>query len=322
MTNKILGVICCLMLVFGVIFITNDYYFRRPVKYVAAANINNVSKSYNLVSPGINFPTKNKDSAGIDINAQSALLIDADTMYPLFAQNETEKVPIASLTKIAGALVVLEDYSDNLNDIVTVPVQATGVTGDKIGLRAGEKISVKDLVNGLLIMSGNDAAHTLSDYFGGREEFVSEMNAKVAKIGLVNTKFFDPAGLDDEGYSSARDLAILTNYALKNKQFAEIVKTPQTSISSENGNITHLLKNSNRLLLSGDNSFLPEAIGIKTGFTTPAGHVMISAAKKDNHTLICVILHTDEHSITASAKESKKLLQWGLSNWSWQKTNL
>lgn len=251
------------------------------------------------------------------ILAKSVYLIDVDSFLPMYAKNETERLPIASTTKIATAIVVLENYRDRLNDVVTITPAMINVEETTIKLRAGEKITVENLLNGLLINSGNDAAFALSQYFGGTKSFVAQMNNKVAQIGLTDTQYFDPAGLNDEGHSTARDLAILGAYALRNPKFAEIVRGSDKIITSIDGRVQHDLKMSNRLLQPDDASYFPSAIGIKTGFTYAAGHVLVSAATQNNHTILAVVLNTNEETIYASAKESKKLLEWGFANWTW-----
>lgn len=263
------------------------------------------------------MPRQNNDSPDPQILAKAVYLIDVDTAFPLFSKNENEKMPIASTTKIATALVVLENHGDKLNDIVTITSKMITVEGSDIQLRPGEKITVENLLNGLLIMSGNDTAYSLAEYFGGKDKFVAEMNNKVAQIGLRDTAYFDPAGLDDQGHSTARDLAILGAYALRNPKFAEIVRTPEKDIASVDGRLIHKLTSSNHMLLNDDPYYFPPTIGIKTGFTYAAGHVLVSAAEKDGHKILAVVLDTNEDTIFASAKESRKLLEWGFANWGW-----
>lgn len=270
--------------------------------------------------PGLELavkPERNTNSSDPEILAKAFYLIDVDTALPLFNKNANEKMPIASTTKIASALVVLENYPEQLDDIVTITYKMIAVEGSDIQLRPGERITVKNLLNGLLIMSGNDTAYSLAEYFGGKDKFVAEMNNKVAQIGLRETQYFDPAGLDDRGYSTACDLAILGAYALRNQKFAEIVRTTKKTISSVDGRLTHELTSSNHMLLTDDPYYFPSTIGIKTGFTYAAGHVLVSAAEKDNHKILAVVLNTNEDTIYASAKESRKLLEWGFNNWAW-----
>lgn len=263
------------------------------------------------------LPSKSASYTNPIVNAKANLLMDLDSAYILHEDKASEQVPIASTTKIATALVVLENYPDRLNDKVLITAKMINVDGSDIQLRPGEEITVENLLKGLLIMSGNDTAYSLATYFGGKESFVNEMNEKVKQIGANNTRYKDPAGLDDEGYSTAHDLAIIAGYALRNPKFREIVKTPSEDVYSINGLVKHELKNSNRMLRDDEAYFYPYAIGIKTGFTYAAGHVLVSAAQKDGHTLLSVILNTYENTNVASAKESKRYLEWGFNNWVW-----
>lgn len=281
---------------------------------IAGTNINLPTPDRNaLVKP----PKKTSDFTDPQIYAKSVILVDIPSSYEMYSQNPDEKIPIASTVKIMTALVVLENHSDRLNDIVTITYPMIAVEGSDIQLKIGEKISVNNLLKGLLIMSGNDTAYAITTYFGGKDNFVREMNDKARYLGLENTKYQDPSGLDDKGYSTARDLAHLASYALRNQTFRDIVKTPEAVIASTDGTIIHELKNSNRMLRQEEQFYYPYAIGIKTGFTNDAGHCLISAAEKDGHQILAVILNTNENSLVASAKESKKLLEWGFANWTW-----
>ena len=262
-------------------------------------------------------PVKSTTYSDPYINAKAVFLIDAASAYVLYEKNFELKVPIASTTKIMTATVVLDNYADRLDDVVTITPPMVNVEGSDIQLSVGEKIKVRDLLKGLLIMSGNDTAYALALHFGGKEAFVKEMNDKAVFLGLSSTYYQCPAGLDDEGYSNARDLAMLTSYALKNPMFNQIVKTSETTITSVDGKFTHELKNSNRLVRIDEASYLPFAIGVKTGFTNAAGHCLVSSAVENNHQIIGIVLNTNENTITASAKESKKLLEWGYANWNW-----
>jgi len=262
-------------------------------------------------------PQKRADAVSPQINAKAFYLMDGNNFYPLLGKNENDILPVASTTKMATALVVMENYSKKLNDTVVINSQMVNVVETRIRLLTGEKISIESLLEGLLINSGNDAAYSLAIYLGGLDSFVAEMNAKVKNIGLKKTEFYDPAGLDDRGHSSAKELAVLGAYVLKSKKIAEIVKIPEKTIYSVYGRYAHELINSNRLVKPGETLYLPYAIGVKTGFTYEAGHVLVSAAEKDGHKLIAVVLNTFKDSKPASAEESRKLLEWGFNNWTW-----
>lgn len=314
--SKLLWIICVILFIVLVyvvygsfdsakLFTVNSKLLTNQV--LPIININEIAKP----------PLKTSEQSDPKIYAKSAILIDNATHKILYEQNPDEKVPIASTTKIMTALVVLEDYSDKLNDEVTITKEMISVEGSDIQLRTGEKITVDSLLKGLLIYSGNDAAYSLAIYLDGKEKFVEKMNQKANYLGLKNTFYKDPAGLSEEGYSTAKDLSILSSYALRNKDFAKIVSTPNIVIASVDGKLVHDLKNSNRMLRSEEQYYYPFAIGIKTGFTNEAGHCLIGAARNNGRDIISVVLNTQENTLVASAKESKKLLEWGFANYNW-----
>lgn len=316
MTTKILWAICgtLALVLIGQLILASGFVSADTRQKIAGTKVNLPEPEKKaLVSP----PKKNSGAGEPQILAKSVILMDVESSYVMYAKNTQEKVPVASTTKIMTALVVLENHSDKLQDIVTVTYPMTAVEGSDIDLKPGEKMTVENLLKGLLIRSGNDTAYSLAAYFGGKDNFVLEMNKKVRDLGLANTQFKDPAGLDDEGLSTAHDLAFLAAYAMRNTTFQEIVKTPKTTITSADGTISHELESSNRMLRVEEQFFFPFTVGIKTGFTDAAGHCLVSAAQKDGHTLVGVILNTNENTLVASAKESKKILEWGFANWTW-----
>ncbi|MCL5407594.1 MAG: D-alanyl-D-alanine carboxypeptidase [Patescibacteria group bacterium] len=316
MNSKTLWTICFLLTFILVIVIGQGIYTsgKSTNRSVAGAKseLPQIDEK-SLVKP----PQKKSDIKDPNINSKAAILIDEASFKILYQKDSDLKVPIASTTKIMTSLVVLEDYPDKMKDAVTLTREMINVEGSDAQLRPGEKISVENLLKGLLIVSGNDAAYSLASYLGGKDQFVQKMNSKAQFLGLKNTSYKDPAGLNDEGYSSAHDLAVIGTYALRNKTFADIVKTPETTVVSNDGLILHEFKSSNRMLRTEEQFYYPFTIGIKTGFTPEAGHCLVSAAQKDGHRLIAVILNTNENTLTASAKESRKLLDWGFNSWTW-----
>ena len=205
--------------------------------------------------------------------------MDADTGSVLFEQNADERALIASTTKIMTALTVLELCDPD--ETVTIPAEATGIEGTSIYLTAGEELTVRELLYGLLLNSGNDAAVALALHAGGSvSAFVAEMNERAEALGLTQTHFENPNGLDGERhYSTARDMANLTAKALKNPIFSEIVATKTYTVGKR------CFQNHNRLLWT-----LNGAIGVKTGYTLAAGRTLVSAAQRDGRTLIAVTL--------------------------------
>lgn len=205
--------------------------------------------------------------------------MDADTGAVLFAQNEDAKSLIASTTKIMTAVVVLEHCDPD--KLFEIPQEATGIEGSSMYLKSGETLSVRDLLYGLMLHSGNDAAVALALACSDSvEEFVALMNLQAQKLSLQNTHFENPNGLDGETHhSSASDLAKLTQYALKNEEFKKIVSTKNIQIG------TRRLTNHNRLLWMVDG-----AVGVKTGYTRAAGRILVSAAERNGRTLIAVTI--------------------------------
>lgn len=315
MTGKILWTIC---LMFFLIFLGQIFLHYRSTTQssgrVAGINVDLPE----IKNEPLTIPPEPIANSTPNIYAKAAILIDVPSAYVMYEDNADTRVPMASTTKVMTAMVVLENYPEKLKDIITITYPMIAVEGSDIELTTGENITVENLLKGLLIKSGNDTANAIAVYFGGKDSFVKEMNEKTKLLGLNNTQFNDPAGLDDSGYSTARELAYLSAYAMRNQTFKEIVQTPLTSISSADGTITHELKSSNRMLRSEEEFYYPFAVGIKTGFTNEAGHCLIAAAEKDNRLILSVILNTHENTLTASAKESRKLLEWGFANWNWK----
>ncbi len=214
------------------------------------------------------------------VSAQCAILIDADSGAVLLSQNADKRSLIASTTKIMTAVVVLEHCPLDME--YTVPAQATQIEGSSIYLKAGETITVRDLLYGMMLHSGNDAAVALALACSDSvPEFVALMNLKAQQLGLKNTHFENPNGLDGENhYSTAADLALLTRYALNIDAFRQIVSTKSICIGQR------ALKNHNRLLWSVEG-----AIGVKTGYTKAAGRVLVSAAERNGRRLIAVTIN-------------------------------
>lgn len=227
-----------------------------------------------------------KASISVGSSAGSAFVFDADSGRVFYEKNADAKRAMASTTKIATAITVIENCKD-LDAIVKVDKRAIGIEGTSIYLREGEELSVRDLLYGLMLRSGNDSAVALAIYIGGDiENFCKLMNETALHAGAENTNFTNPHGLDNQDhYTTARDLAKITAYALNNKDFAQIVSTKNIKIpSSEEG--TRFLANKNRLLNS-----LEGCIGVKTGFTTKAGRCLVSAVERNGLRVVCVVLN-------------------------------
>lgn len=238
-----------------------------------------------------------------NIRARSAVLIDASNGEILYAKNESEKLPMASTTKIMTALLALE-YGD-LEEIVTVDNSASGVEGSSMFLGKGEKISLENLLYGLMLWSGNDAAKAIAIHIAGSvESFVSMMNAKAKELGALHTNFVNPNGLPAENhYTTANDLACIAYHAMKNPMFAQIVSTKSRKIPWERHEYDRVLTNHNKLLTRYD-----DCTGIKTGFTKAAGKCLVSSATRDGVNLICVVLNSPD-----MYNECAQMLDYGFS---------
>lgn len=321
MKNKIFFIII-VVLVVGIAAVQYQLAIIRHnnASVVATANNgivksikNNDSHLTNDTPKLLQVPQKKAGANDPRILAKNYILMDVATAYPLVEKDAQMQVPIASTTKIMTAIITLENYK--LDDVVEISRNAATQIGSDINLRTGEKLSVRSLLYALLVQSGNDAAMALAENMqGGKDAFVQKMNDKAEYLGLKNTKFKDPAGLDDSGYSSAFDLAFITALAMRNSQFKEIVKTTEIAINSVDGKFSHPLETSNRLIKPDEPLYYSLAYGVKTGYTPGAGHCLVSYANKGDNEIVGVILNTAASTNDASAKESKKLLDWGFTN--------
>lgn len=217
-------------------------------------------------------------AAAPDISAKAAILMFSDGKA-LYERNADARMLIASTTKIMSALVVLDNCDPA--EIVKITAKSEAVEGSSMYLKAGEELTVQELLYGMLMASGNDAAHALALHTAdGIEAFAELMNKKAAELGLKNTSFRNPHGLDQDGhYSTAADLAAIAAAALENELFCEIVATKSKVVAGRS------LTNHNRLLWSYNG-----ARGVKTGYTMAAGRTLVSCAERDGMELICVTL--------------------------------
>lgn len=237
----------------------------------------------------------------ISTHAQAAALIDVGSGRILYSYHGDERLLIASLTKIMTAIVAIEN--GNLEDIVKVSRSAVGKEGSSIYLKEGQEMSLHHLLYGLMLRSGNDAATAIAEHVGGSQQgFVFMMNAKAAELGLMNTSFRNPHGLDMEGhYSSAEDLAKLTAYALKNPTFREIVSTKVKRVPNPGGKWDYVWYNKNKML-----SLYEGADGVKTGYTKAAGRGLVSSATRDGRQLAVVTINDGSDWL-----DHAQLLDWG-----------
>ena len=220
----------------------------------------------------------------LSLSAQSAVLIDARDGKILYEKDADTPRPMASTTKIMTAIVAIEN--GDVNEIIEITDEAVGVEGSSIYLQKGEKMTLLELLYALLLQSANDAAVAIAVGIGGSVEgFARMMNEKAIELGLTSTHFENPNGLDADGHvTTARELALLTAYALKNPTFAEIVSTYKRKISGPDGGV-RLVVNHNKLLNMYDG-----CVGVKTGFTKKSGRCLVSAACRESLTLVAVTL--------------------------------
>lgn len=238
-----------------------------------------------------------------NIRAKSALLYEPKTQTFIYSKNIDEQLPMASTTKIMTGILAIEML--DLDEELTVPEEAVGVEGSSVYLRAGDTLTVRDLVYSLLLQSANDAAQMLAIRMGGDTYgFSVIMNERAAEIGLSGTHFDNPHGLDSEThYTTARDLALLTAHALENEEFRRVVSTYKYSfLLSEK---MRTVVNHNKLLKRYDG-----AIGVKTGYTKRSGRCLVSAAERDGLTLIAVTLDSPD-----DWREHTQMLDLGFSEY-------
>jgi len=238
-------------------------------------------------------------------NAGYALDLTSNTI--LYSENEHDKLPIASLTKLMTAYIILEE--EELDSIVTVSTNAANTEGSSAWLASGETINVESLLYGLLIQSGNDCAVALAEFNAGSEEnFVAKMNQKAKQLELNETYFTSASGLDDQGYSTAKDLAFLSMYLLKNEFIRNITSLSSATVTGTDGYPTHNLTSTNQLL----GSYL-NVKGLKTGKTGAAGECLITVAENSqNHEILTVILGSEDRF-----GETKLLLDWLYNSYIW-----
>ena len=232
----------------------------------------------------------------MDISAQSGILICADSGSVIWSKNEIEPMPMASTTKIMTSLLAIEYLEACGNKEVEITDEMVRVEGTSMGLRVGDIVNLEALVQGMLLCSGNDAANAAAIAVGGDvNNFMDLMNEKAKMIGMEDTKFSTPSGLDkDDHHSTAKDMAILGAYAMENENFSKIASQKSMPVKFLSPNKTVRLKNHNKLLRLYDG-----CIGVKTGFTKLAGRCLVSCAERNGIRLICVTLNApndwDDH---------------------------
>ncbi len=239
-----------------------------------------------------------------DMSAKAAVVIDGVTGEILYSKNCDQRLPMASTTKIMTALLLCELGGDLSQEIVTTREMVT-VEGSSMGLQVGDTVSYHDLLYGMMLASGNDAANTTAIALGGSvNEFVKLMNKRAISMGLTNTHFVTPSGLDaDEHYTTAYELALITKEALKNDNFLKAASSKTARLCYGNPPYNRTLTNHNKLLKMYD-----DVVGVKTGFTKKSGRCLVSASQKDGKLVIAVTLNDSN-----DWQDHRQLLDLGLS---------
>ena len=300
---KLLRNFCKIILLFLICFFITPYVFADDLSpsddIFDISEILNDIKSIETNSDTTQLPT---------INSRAYVVIDRNSNTILIGKNENQRKKMASTTKIMTALVVIEHC--NLSDIVEVSKKSASTGGSRLGLKTGDKITVYDLLYGLMMRSGNDAAVALAEHISGSiTDFANLMNEKAKNLGLSNTHFVTPHGLDeDEHYTTAYELALLSNYAMNNEIFAKIVGTKNYTITL-NG-YPKTLTNTNELL-----GVLNGIYGIKTGFTNGANRCLVTCCKRGNMDIICVVLGADTKKYRTT--DSIKLIEYSFNNFTY-----
>lgn len=261
-----------------------------------------------ITQPGETRPTKQKD---LKLHALSALLMDDSNKRILYEKNGYKRMPMASTTKIMTCIIALENAK--LDEVVTISSYAARMPDVQLNVKPGEQYYLKDLLYSLMLESHNDVAVAIAEHVGGSVEgFATMMNDKARSLECMDTNFVTPNGLDAEGhYTTAKDLALISSYAIHNDQFIKITNTASHSFREVNGKRAFTVSNKNRFLYMMDG-----AIGIKTGFTNGAGYCFAGALKRPDRTLISVVLGCGwPPSKNLKWTDTKLLMNYGIENY-------
>lgn len=288
------------------------FIFIASFSFVGLANEDSLETtlfSKNEEKVFADLPKISDDSLFPIVSAQAALIVDLNSGITLYEKDADKKLLPASTTKIVTALVAMEYYP--LGKILTVG--KVNVDGQKMNLVYGERISVNDLLYGLLVYSANDAAEVLAqNYLGGRKGFIFAMNEKAKELYLTNSYFSNPAGLDGNGhYSTARDLVRVSWVAMRNPLFSKIVSTKEKTVKSEDGKIVHRLTNINKILDEKEG-----ILGVKTGWTEEARENLVTYVERDNKKILIAVMGSQDRF-----GETKELINWIFENYEWKKVN-
>lgn len=295
-----------------VVFLVASLIFMiGSLSHMAEAGPGGVSRQINPQGLGgaVNFTSGQPPS----VTARAAYVFDADLGWTFYAKDAGDELPMASCTKVMTLLLAVEDGS--LSQMVTVGTDAAALVrsdSSYMGLRAGEKLTLKDLLYGLVLPSGNDAAVAIADAIGGNvPHFVQMMNDRAQQLGMTHTHYMNPHGLGEPNhYTSAHDLAILSGVAMHNPIIVQITSVAHYSIPATSTHKAYSLETGNDLLAFARSPY-PGAIGVKPGFTGDAGYCQAFAAIRHGHLIVGVVL--DEPSWQIRIVDMRALLDWGFS---------
>ena len=271
-----------------------------------------INNEFSLPEPYVNIPSVTTPPDTPRLYAKYACVMDSDSGRILYGKKENSKAAMASTTKIMTSLLVLE--SGRMDEIVTASAYASSMPKVHLGMRKGYQYKMSDLLFSLMLESHNDTAVAIAEHMAGSvENFAQKMNEKAQKIGMKNTHFVTPNGLDAEGhYSTASDMCKLAAYAIKNKEFCSLIQTKTQTITTIDGKHTYSLYNRDAFL-----SYYEGALGIKTGFTGDAGYCFVGAAKRNNITLVsCVLASGWPPDKNFKWTDTKSLMDFGMNHFS------
>lgn len=293
----------CLFIIFGFLLLASNVIRTESVFTVGKNQILGFDE---LLPPPKPYPVNKGIMVLPELTAKSVVIQDIDSSVILYQKEPDLRLLPASTEKMMTGLVAYEDYP--LSKVLTVG--EIEIDGNTIGLVAGEQITVENLLYGLLVGSGNDAAEVLAEnYPGGMNVFISAMNKKAAELELGNTNFSNPIGLDEpNNYSSARDLVKLADHLVNIQTLSKIVSTPEITITDISGTMEHPLKNTNELVGKVDG-----VKGVKTGWTENAGQCLVSWIEKDGRRIVIAILGSSDRF-----RETQRLISWVFGNFEWK----
>lgn len=300
--SSLLNLKIALIILIGLFFFGGLFYFFLLKKPFFSQNNEKV-----ILPPPASYPKNTHGGEAPFLTAKSTMVMDVDSGAVLFEKDSQIATSPASLTKIMTAIVSLENYK---KEEILEAFDIEMIDGQKMKLLPGEKITLENLLHGLLVASANDAALVLAKSFPNKEPgFIWAMNQKAKELGLEKTNFVNPVGYDDPNhYSTAYDLANLAIYAMKNPEIASIAGTEKITVYDVTGTIPHPMSNINTLV-----GKLPGVKGIKTGWTQEAGECLVTFVERDNRRVVTVVLGSQDRF-----GETTKLIEWVFNNFSWE----